>query len=89
MISIERTTFGAQMEDRAFDSFREFLVRAIMFDIDRCGGSIFLTDAMHAVEVAVSGAVSGKVGRQPVPWDRKNYNSLPDTSPERKALCHS
>src|ERR1700747_391044 len=45
------------MQHRAFDSLGRFLVRTIMFDIDRCRGSIFLADSMDASGIAKGGNV--------------------------------
>src|SRR5258707_4237539 len=42
------------MQHWAFDSLGRFLVRTIVFNIDRCRGSIFLTDSMNAGRIAVS-----------------------------------
>src|SRR5262249_37909379 len=46
--SVERTTFGPQMQHRTFDSPGRFFVRAIVFHIDSRCSSIFLTDPMNA-----------------------------------------
>src|SRR5580704_15824930 len=42
------------MQHRAFDSPGGFLVGAIVLDVNRCRGSIFLADAMNAGWIAVS-----------------------------------
>src|SRR6266481_9089957 len=52
--SIERATLGPEIQHWAFDSSGRFLVGAIVFDINRCRGSIFLTDSMNAGRIAVS-----------------------------------
>src|ERR1700756_1049391 len=50
---VERATLSPKMQHRAVDSPGCFLVSAIMFDIDRCRGSILFTDAVHAGWVAI------------------------------------
>src|SRR5260221_9601396 len=45
---VEWATLGPEMQHQAFDPLGCFLVSTIVFDIDRCGGAIFLTDAVHA-----------------------------------------
>jgi hypothetical protein len=42
------------MEHRALDPLGSLLVGAVVFDIDRRRGSIFLTDSMDAGGIAIS-----------------------------------
>ena len=52
--SVERSTLCPEMQHRALDFPGVFFVRAVVFYIDRGGGPIFLTDAVHAGRVAIS-----------------------------------
>jgi hypothetical protein len=51
--SVERTTLGPEMQHWALDSLGCFLVGAIVFDINRCRGAIFLADSMNASGIAI------------------------------------
>src|SRR5215470_10921185 len=57
IVSVKPTTFRPQVQHRAFNFFRRFLVGAIMFDIDRSGGSIFFANSMHTGWVLIRGNV--------------------------------
>src|ERR1700731_2710500 len=48
IVSVNPTAFRPQVQHRAFNFFRRFFVRAVVFNIDRRCSSIFLTDTMHA-----------------------------------------
>ena len=43
--------------NRTFDSLGRFLVRTIMFDMDRCRASILLADSVNASRIAIVGNV--------------------------------
>ena len=43
------------MQHRAIDALGGLLVRAVVFDIDGCRGSIFLADSMNAGRIAIGG----------------------------------
>src|SRR5271156_846345 len=50
---VERTVLSPQMQHRTFDSLAGFLVRTIVFDVDRRRSSIFFTNAVNAGRIAV------------------------------------
>src|SRR5580693_1026147 len=51
---VERASFSPEMQHRAVDLPGRFLVGAIVFDVDRCRGSIFLADAVNASWITIS-----------------------------------
>ena len=55
--SVERPALGPEVQHRAFDPFRSFLVGTIVFDVNGCRGPIFLADSVNAGGIAVSGNV--------------------------------
>src|SRR5208282_6215767 len=54
---VEWTALSPQMQHRTFNSLGRFLVRTIVFDIDRCRGSIFLADSVNAGGITIGGNV--------------------------------